>query len=57
MRSTGSGSLPTLVAGTSHDENEAQHELTTRGLRLRGIDHDIVWLDDANAAAVLAEFF
>jgi hypothetical protein len=25
--------------------------------RLRGIDHDIVWLDDANAAVVLAEFF
>jgi hypothetical protein len=23
---------------------------------LRGIDHDIVWLYDANAAAVLAEF-
>ncbi|MDX8033272.1 hypothetical protein SK803_23895 [Lentzea sp. BCCO 10_0856] len=40
-----------------YDETEAQHELTTGVFRLRGIDYAIVWLDDANAAAVLAEFF
>jgi hypothetical protein len=40
-----------------YDENEARHELTTGVFRLRGIDHDIVRLDGANAAAVLTRFF
>ena len=38
-------------------ENEARHQLGAGLFRLRGIDYDIVWLDDAKAAAVLAEFF
>ncbi|MFI6098095.1 hypothetical protein ACIA8G_21255 [Lentzea sp. NPDC051213] len=40
-----------------YDEAEAQHQLTAGLFRLRGTDYNIVWLDDAKAAAVLAEFF
>lgn len=40
-----------------YDETEARNELRAGVFRLRGIDHDIVWLDGADAAAVRAEFF
>lgn len=40
-----------------YHETEARQELTAGVFRLRGIDHDIVWLDGADAAAVRAEFF
>ena len=40
-----------------YDETEARNELKAGVFRLRGVDHDIVWLDGADAAAVRAEFF
>jgi hypothetical protein len=39
-----------------YDETEAQNELTAGVFRLRGIDHDIVWLDGADAEAARAKF-
>lgn len=38
-----------------YDETEAQNELTAGVSRLRGIDHDIVWLDGADAEAARAK--
>lgn len=40
-----------------YDETEARQELTAGVFRFRGVDHEIVWLDGLEAAAVRAEFF